>query len=307
MTCTTERSAALVSEQLELYRRMWVLRLLDMALQELRIDGLLKEPVQAMFGQEAVAIGATAALRPSDAVTTSVPHLLHAQQVAVGLPLGPTIAELISSGLEEDCGWEGIPREIKRGGELWPSASVLRRSALRAVGQAYANWLADESKVTLCVIDEHEVNSAEFAEVVNAAVLWRLPVVFVVENTRYARSTCTDRALHERIGMPVLSIDGNDVEAVRDCVAEALQRASADQGPTLLRAVTNRTNDVTKVDPLVFARQQLIDAGVSGSHLYEVERRARYLVAEAEAFAKATRAGQAPASIRQPEPWPAAS
>jgi len=73
MTCTTERSAALVSEQLELYRRMWVLRLLDMALQELRIDGLLKEPVQAMFGQEAVAIGATAALRPSDAVTTSVP------------------------------------------------------------------------------------------------------------------------------------------------------------------------------------------------------------------------------------------
>lgn len=307
MTCTTERSAALVSEQLELYRRMWVLRLLDMALQELRIDGLLKEPVQAMFGQEAVAIGATAALRPSDAVTTSVPHLLHAQQVSVALPLGPTIAEMISSGLDEDCGWEGIPRENNRGGEFCSSASALQQSALRAVGQAYANWLADEGKVTLCVIGEHEVNSAEFAEVVNAAVLWRLPVVFVVENTRYARSTCTDRALHERIGMPVLSIDGNDVESVRDCVAEALQRASADQGPTLLRAVTNRTNDVNKVDPLVLARKNLIDAGVSVSHLYEVERRARYLVAEAEVFAKATRAGEAPASIRQPEPWPAAS
>lgn len=307
MTCTTERSAALVSEQLELYRRMWVLRLLDMALQELRIDGLLKEPVQAMFGQEAVAIGATAALRPSDAVTTSVPHLLHAQQVSVTLPLGPTIAAMISSGLDEDCGWEGIPREIKRGGELWASASVLQQSALRAVGQAYANWLADEDKVTLCVIGEHEVNSADFAEVVHAAVLWRLPVVFVVENSRYARNTCTDRALHERIGMPVLSVDGNDVEAVRDCVATGLQRASADQGPTLVRAVTKRDNHVTKVDPLVYARKQLIDAGVSGSHLYEVERRARYLVAEAEVFAKATRAGRAPASVRQPEPWPAAS
>jgi TPP-dependent pyruvate/acetoin dehydrogenase alpha subunit len=307
MTCTTERSAALVSEQLELYRRMWVLRLLDMALQELRIDGLLKEPVQAMFGQEAVAIGATAALRPSDAVTTSVPHLLHAQQVSVALPLGPTIAELISSGLEEDCGWEGIPREIKRGGELWATASALQQSALRAVGQAYANWLADESKVTLCVIGEHEVNSPEFAEVVNAAVLWRLPVVFVVENTRYARRECQDSSLQERLGMPVRSVDGNDVGAVRDAVADALRRASADEGPSLVRAVTNRTNDVNKVDPLVFARQQLIDAGVSGSHLYEVERRARYLVAEAEAFAKATRAGEAPASIRQPEPWPAAS
>jgi pyruvate dehydrogenase E1 component alpha subunit len=214
---------------------------------------------------------------------------------------------MISSGLDEDCGWEGIPRENNRGGEFWSSASALQQSALRAVGQAYANWLADEGKVTLCVIGEHEVNSAEFAEVVNAAVLWRLPVVFVVENTRYARSTCTDRALHERIGMPVLSIDGKDVESVRDCVAEALQRASADQGPTLLRAVTNRTNDVNKVDPLVLARKNLIDAGVSVSHLYEVERRARYLVAEAEVFAKATRAGEAPASIRQPEPWPAAS
>jgi len=307
MTCTTERSAALVSEQLELYRRMWVLRLLDMALQELRLDGLLKEPVQAMFGQEAVAIGATAALRPSDAVTTSVPHLLHAQQIAVDLPLGPTIAEMISSGLDEDCGWEGIPREIKRGGESWSSASALQQSALRAVGQAYANWLADEGKVTLCVIGEHEVNSSEFAEVVHAAVLWRLPLVFVVENTRYARRERQDSSMQERLGMPVQSVDGDDVEAVRDGVADALRRASADEGPILVRTVTNRTNDVNKVDPLVFARKQLIDAGVTGSDLYEVERRARYLVAEAEAFAKATQAGEAPAPVRQPEPWPAAS
>jgi TPP-dependent pyruvate/acetoin dehydrogenase alpha subunit len=151
------------------------------------------------------------------------------------------------------------------------------------------------------------VNSDDFAEIVNAAVLWRLPVVFVVENTRYARNTVTDRALHERIGMPVLSVDGNDVEAVRDCVGTALQRASADQGPTLVRAVTKRDNHVTKVDPLVFARQQLIGAGVDAGHLYEVERRARYLVAEAEAFAKATLAGAAPESVKQPEPWPAAS
>jgi TPP-dependent pyruvate/acetoin dehydrogenase alpha subunit len=138
-------------------------------------------------------------------------------------------------------------------------------------------------------------------------VLWRLPVVFVVENTRYARNTCTDRALHERIKMPVLSVDGNDVEAVRDCVTTALERASADQGPTLIRALTKRENHVTKVDPLVYARQQLIGDGVDAGHLYEVERRARYLVAEAEAFAKATLAGAAPESVKQPEPWPAAS
>jgi pyruvate dehydrogenase E1 component alpha subunit len=307
MTSTTEHSTALLSEQLEMYRRMWVLRLVDMALQDLRIDGLIKDPVPASFGQEAVAIGATAAMRPGDALTTSVPHLLHAQQIGNALPLGPSIAELIGAGTDADCGFEETPREAKRSGELWFSASTLQRSALRAVGQAYANWLHEEGRVTVCVIGEHEVNSPDFAEVVNAAVLWRLPVVFVVENTRLARTTCTDRALHERIGMPVLSIDGTDVEAVREVVGEALERASADQGPALVRALTNRSGGVDKVDPLVFARQQLIEAGVSEGDLYEVERRARYLVAEAEVFAKATLAGQAPESVRQPEAWPAAS
>jgi TPP-dependent pyruvate/acetoin dehydrogenase alpha subunit len=301
MTFTTERSAALMNDQLELYRRMWVLRLVDMALQELRIDGLLQEPVEAAFGQEAVAIGATAALRLGDAMTTSIPHLLHAHRVAGALPLGPAIAEMIAPGAAESA------RDAVVNRELSPLSGSLAQSALLAVGRAYANWLAEEGKVTLCVIGEHEVHSDDFAEIVNAAVLWRLPVVFVVENTRYARTTCTDRALHERIGMPVLSVDGNDVDAVRDCVTTALERASADEGPTLVRAVTRRTADVAKVDPLVFARQQLIGAGVDAGHLYEVERRARYLVAEAEAFAKATLAGAAPESVRQPEPWPAAS
>lgn len=305
MTCTTERSAAAVSEQLELYRRMWVLRLVDMALQDLRIDGLIKDPVPAAFGQEAVAIGATAALRPGDALTTSIPHLLHAQQIGNALPLGPSIGDLM--GTDADCGFEETPREIQRGGELWSSASALQRSALRAVGQAYANWLSEEGRVTLCVIGEHEVNSADFAEVVNAAVLWRLPVVFVLENSHRARGAIEDSVLQERLGMPVWSVDGIDVGAVRDSVAGALQRASADEGPTLVRAVTNPFNNVARVDPLITARDQLISDGVSGSHLYEVERRARYLVAEAEVFAKATVAGQAPGSVRQPEAWPAAS
>jgi pyruvate dehydrogenase E1 component alpha subunit len=307
MTSTTEHSTALLSEQLEMYRRMWVLRLVDMALQDLRIDGLIKDPVPAAFGQEAVAIGATAAMRPGDALTTSIPHLLHAQQIGNALPLGPSIAELIGAGTDADCGFEEAPRETGRGGELWSSATALQRSALRAVGQAYANWLSEEGRVTLCAIGEHEVNSPEFAEVVNAAVLWRLPVVFVVENSRRARGAIEDSALQECLGMPVWSVDGNDVGAVRDSVSSALQRASADEGPTLVRAVTNPANNVAKVDPLVLVRQQLVGEGVGEGHLYEVERRARYLVAEAEAFAKATLAGQAPESVRQPEAWPAAS
>jgi hypothetical protein len=76
-----------------------------------------------------------------------------------------------------------------------------------------------------------------------------------------------------------------------------------EEAPRSWRRLLTVTNDVSGVDPLVFARRQLIGAGVSGGHLYEVERRARHLVAEAESFAKAMLRREEPASARQPEPW----
>lgn len=96
MARTPERSAAHLGEQLELYRRMWVLRLLDMALEESRIDGLLNGPMVAAFGQEAVAVGTIAALRPGDIMSTAIRHFEHAERVGRALPLGPAIAEMIA-------------------------------------------------------------------------------------------------------------------------------------------------------------------------------------------------------------------
>lgn len=84
MARTPELSAAHLDEQLELYRRMWVLRLLDMALEERRIDGLLEGPMVAAFGQEAVAVGTIAALRPGD-IFLDVPVGTH---ICVELPIG---------------------------------------------------------------------------------------------------------------------------------------------------------------------------------------------------------------------------
>ena len=111
----------------------------------------------------------------------------------------------------------------------------------------------------------------------------------------------------ERLAAEGLKVDGNDVEAVRDSVAAATRRAGAGGGPVLVRAVTQRTNGASSVDPLVLARQNLIGAGISAGQLYEVERRARRLVAEAEAHAKAMFRAEEPAPIREPEAWPAAS
>jgi pyruvate dehydrogenase E1 component alpha subunit len=298
MTRTPEMSAARLREQLELYRQMWVLRLLDMAVEELRIDGLLNQPVQAAFGQEAVAIGTAAALRPGDTMTTGIIHLQHAQQIGCAMPLGPAIAALIGPSLESDSGEEIPFVACVRG--LSSLSSALQQSPLLAVGHAYGKQLINDGEVTVCVMEDRDANSADFAEAANIAMSWQLPVVFVVENVR-------DTEAGHYHGMPVLAVDGNDVEAVRDSVAQAVRRAGAGGGPVLVRAVTQRTNGISSVDPLILARQKLIGAGISASHLYEVERRARGLVAEAEAHAKAMFRAEEPAPIRQPEAWPAAS
>jgi TPP-dependent pyruvate/acetoin dehydrogenase alpha subunit len=298
MTRTPEMSAARLREQLELYRQMWVLRLLDMAVEELRIDGLLNQPVQAAFGQEAVAIGTAAALRPGDTMTTGIVHLQHAQQIGCAMPLGPAIAALMCPSFGSD-GDEDV-RFVASVRGLSSLSSALQQSPLLAVGHAYGKQLINDGEVTVCVMEERDANSADFAEAAQIAMSWQLPVVFVAENFR-------DIGASQCHGMPVLPVDGNDVEAVRDSVAAATRRAGAGGGPVLVRAVTQRTNGASSVDPLVLARQKLVGAGISAGHLYEVERRARRLVAEAEAHAKAMFRAEEPAPIREPEAWPAAS
>lgn len=153
----------------------------------------------------------------------------------------------------------------------------------------------------MCAMETRDVKSADFAEAAHIAVSWQLPVVFVIENASQ------DAYAAKCHGIPVHSVDGNDVEAVRDSVAEAVRRAGAGEGPVLVQARTQRSNGVASTDPLVFERQRLIGAGINAGHLYELERRARHLVAEAEAQAKAMLAEEQPQPIREPEVWPAAS
>jgi TPP-dependent pyruvate/acetoin dehydrogenase alpha subunit len=299
MTYPTD--AAFVDDQLELYRRMWVLRLLDMAFEELRIDGRLHGPGHAAFGQEAVAVGATAALRPGDVLSTTLPHVRHAQRAGLALPLAPAIAETI--GVRGSV--RVAPRADWKQG-LSSVATPLEQATLFALGDAHAQRLAGAGEVTLCVLPAAEANSAEAAAAANIATSCRLPMVFVVESVRHVHGPQKRSHLQELRRMPVVSADGNDVEAVRDTVAEAIRRASTGRGASVVDAITDRTNNVAGVDSLVFARGRLIDAGVSTGHLYEVERRARHLVAEAESVAMATLRAEDPAPTPQPEPWHAA-
>jgi len=286
-------AAAPIGEQLELYRRMWVLRLLDMALEESRIDGLLNGPMVAAFGQEAVAVGATAALRPGDLVSTAISHFQHARQIGFSLPLGPAIAEIFAPSGEVGGAAKDDPF-VAEWKLIFASSSPLRQSVLFALGDAYGQQVAGTGKVTLCVIGNEDVNSVEFDTAARIAVSWNLPVVFVVEDIR--NGSGVRRGPRESHGMPVLLADGRDVAAVHNSIAQAVERASVGGGPTVVRAVTYRTNHPSNVDPLVYARRQLIGAGVSDDHLYEVERRARQMMAEAMSSANALLRAEDPAA-----------
>ncbi|AGL26326.1 dehydrogenase [Mycobacterium tuberculosis CAS/NITR204] len=247
--------AAFVVDQLEeLYRRMWVLRLLDMALEQLRIEGLINGPLQGGFGQEAVSVGAAAALGEGDVIITT--HRPHAQHVGTDAPLGPVIADMLGAtagdleGADEDAHIAdpraGLPAAIR----------VVKQSPLLAIGHAYALWLRDTGRVTLCVTQDCDVDADAFNEAADLAAVWQLPVVILVENIRGALSVHLDRYTHEprvyrravAYGMPGVSVDGNDVEAVRDCVANAVVRARAGGGPTLVQAITYRTTDFSGSD-----------------------------------------------------------
>lgn len=301
---TRAPTPALVQDQLELYRRMWVLRLLDMALEESRIDGLLDGPRETAFGQEAVAVGITAALRPRDVMTTTIPHLRHALRAGLALPLGPAIAQLIDPSLCDSQ--ERTPvGEWKLG--LHSASTPLARSVLSALGDADAQRRAGAGEVTLLAIADRDASTVEFTVAATIASSWRLPVVFVVEDIRAVSGPRADRCPRGRHGMPVLSNNGKDVGAVRDSVAEAVRRTGVGEGPVLVNAVTYRSNHPVGLDPLVSERRRLIDGGVSCAQLYEVERRARHLVAEAESFATAMVRAEEAAPVREPERWPAIS
>lgn len=262
MISTIEWSAAPTCDPLTLYRRMWVLRLLDMGLEELRVQGLLAENVRAGLGQEAVAVGASAALRPGDILAATAAGHWEALQAGFSRVPQPATATI---------------------------ADLFERSPIQAIGQAYSQWAAGEGPVILCAITDSELDSPEFDGAAKKIGQWRLPMVIVVESVCHAPNARRGQAA--RIAhIPVVSIDGKDVAAVRDCVSKAVDRARAGEGPALVEAVTHRTNDFLEskseryADPLVVARRRLINDGITDRHLDELEEEARCELAEIQNF-----------------------
>jgi len=243
-----------LGELREMYRRMVLVRRLEEELGRLHAEGRTRGPIHRCDGQEAVGIGATAALEPEDVVTST--HRGHAHYVGKGVPLGPLLAEILGRATGSCGGRAGHMLVADPAVGLLGGCGIVGGMLPVAVGQALAFQVRGEPRVVCAFLGDGAAQIGAAHEAMNLAGLWRLPVVFVIEHNGFgltvptaAQSAVAELAVRARgYGMPGLSVDGNDVRAVFAAVAEAAARARRGGGPSSIEARTYRLEGFSTSD-----------------------------------------------------------
>jgi len=208
------------------------------------------------IGQEAVAVGAMAALRPDDYVLTS--YREHGQALARGMSARAVMAELYGKATGCSSGKGGSMHLFDVSKGFLGGHAIVGGHIPLVTGVAFAIKYREGDQVALGFFGEAAVNNGAFHEALNMAVLWRLPAIYVCENNRYGMGTATERAsaiydVAQRAcsyDMPAETVDGMDVLGVRDAVARAAQRARDRYMPTLLEVRTYRFMGHSMSDPI---------------------------------------------------------
>ena len=232
---------------LALYRRMQLIRLCEERLVRSHQRGLVHGACHTYIGEEAVAAGVCAQLRPDDVVFST--HRGHGHALAKGLDPRQLMAELY--GRQTGCsrGRGGSMHLFAPEIGLMGTSGIVGPCILQAAGAGYSFKLLKTDRVAVAFFGDGAVNNGAFHEGLNLASIWKLPVLFVCENNQYATEVAfADVAGNPSVaargaayGLPGLEVDGNDVLAVREAAREAVRRARAGEGPTLLECQTYRT------------------------------------------------------------------
>jgi pyruvate dehydrogenase E1 component subunit alpha len=207
------------------------------------------------IGQEAVAVGAIAALEPEDAVLCS--YREHGHALARGMDPGPIMAELFGKRTGCSKGKGGSMHIFDPAVGFLGGHGIVGGQIPLAAGVAFAAKYLNQSRVTLCFFGEAAVNIGSFHEALNLAQLWKLPVVFICENNEFGMGTpilktSAIRDLSEKAGsydMARAVVDGMDVLSVYDGLSEAVERARKEDLPTLIEARTYRFMGHSMSDP----------------------------------------------------------
>jgi pyruvate dehydrogenase E1 component alpha subunit len=229
----------------DFYRIMRLIRRFEERAMDLVKSGEIGSGIHACIGQEAVAAGTGAALRPDDILLAN--HRGHGQLLAKGCDPGRLLAEMAgrTSGVARGRGGSFHPSDFSAG--VLASTGSVGHGAPLAAGAAWALARQGSDRIAVSVFGDGAINQGALLESFNLAALWLVPVIFICENNLYATTlpvganvagSVTGRA--EAFGIPAESVDGMDPEPVYAAVARGVARARAGQGPTFLEFRTYR-------------------------------------------------------------------
>lgn len=246
-------------------RIMWRIRRFEEAVDDLFARGLMHGTMHLSIGQEASATGVTSALRPDDFITST--HRGHGHTIGKGADLVRMMAELLAKETGY-CRGRGGSMHIAdvATGNLGANGIVAGGIPI-AAGAALSAKMRGSGQVVACFFGDGATNEGAFHEALNLAAIWKLPVVFVCENNKYGMSFSTERSMAvEHVsdravayGMPGVTVDGNDADAVYAAATEAVERARRGEGPTLLETVTYRWKGHSKSDKNLYRTKDEIE------------------------------------------------
>jgi pyruvate dehydrogenase E1 component alpha subunit len=302
---------------LGLHRQMVLIREFEDRVKMLFLEGSMPGTIHQYQGQEACAVGVCAALRGDDVITST--HRPHGHAIAKGVGVDAMMAELYGkrTGCCKGKGGSMHLGDLSKG--MVPAVAIVGGGLPIATGIGLTFKMRKEDRVAVAFMGDGATNEGTFHESLNMASLWDLPVLYVVENNKYGASTHVSRSMKvehiaERASayrMPGVTVDGNDVLAVYEAAREAVARARAGKGPTLIELETYRITGHSRRDPCSYQPE---DERKRALELEPIGRFAKRLVADKVADAarldalRAEAKAQVEAAVRKaqadPEPLP---
>jgi pyruvate dehydrogenase E1 component alpha subunit len=303
--------AATSEEMHQYYRDMLMIRRFEEKAGQLYGMGLIGGFCHLYIGQEAVVVGMQAAITPDDAVITS--YRDHGHMIACGMDPRGVMAELTGRAGGYSGGKGGSMHMFSREKNFYGGHGIVAAQVPIGTGIAFAHRYKGNHNVSLTYLGDGAINQGQVYESFNMAALWKLPVIYVIENNKYGMGTSVERAsanpdLYIRgqaYGIPGKQVDGMDVVAVRAAGNEAVAHCRAGKGPYILEMMTYRyrghsmsdpakyrtREEVSKVrqerDPIERLRVKMLEEKVADDDaLKQVDREIKDIISDAAEFAQ---------------------
>jgi len=253
-------------EYLDLYRKMYLIRRFEESCGENYSKGFIRGFLHLYIGEEAIAAGSIAPLREDDFIVTH--YRDHGHAIARGLETGPLMAELFGKKTGVSGGKGGSMHLFDASKNFMGGHAIVGAQIPLAAGFALASQYQNKDNITVVYFGDGATNQGTFHETMNLASVWKLPILFFLENNFYGMGTSVERIrtngksfgnLAESYSIPSTVVDGMDVLAVKEVTEETIKKIRSGSGPAFIEATTFRFQGHSMADPAKYRAEKELD------------------------------------------------